>query len=105
VLGLAAFGRTQEKIAGANNGGLQSSATGFASGPSTFGAPQAGGFGNSGNFNSSAPNNFGGGFASAPPTSYSPAPSWGTTPTSGFGAPPVTTSGKKIVPQDPDPAL
>jgi hypothetical protein len=66
VLGIAAFGRTQEKMAGANNGGIQTT-----SAPSTgFGTP-------------------------APGTSFTPAPSWGTTPTapssfgssSGFGAP------------------
>jgi hypothetical protein len=68
VLGIAAFGRTQEKLGGANNGGLQTSAPGA---PSTgFGTP-------------------------APGTSFTPAPSWGTTPTApssfgsspGFGAP------------------
>ena len=62
VLGLAAFGRTQEKIAGANNGGL--------SAPSSFGttytpppagpAPAAGGFG------SPAPSTSGFGAAPAP---------------------------------------
>jgi hypothetical protein len=66
VLGIAAFGRTQEKLNGANNGGAQTPGT-----PSTgFGTP-------------------------APNTSFTPAPSWGTTPTapssfgsgSGFGAP------------------
>ena len=66
VLGIAAFGRTQEKLNGANNGGAQTPGT-----PSTgFGTP-------------------------APSTSFTPAPSWGTTPTApssfgsspGFGAP------------------
>ena len=81
VLGIAAFGRTQEKLGGANNGGLQTSATGFAGGPSTFGQPQSGGFGNSGGFGSPAPGGFGGGgFGSAPSTTVNPAPSWGTTP-------------------------
>jgi hypothetical protein len=59
VLGIAAFGRTQEKMAGANNGGAQTT-----SAPSTgFGTP-------------------------APGTSFTPAPSWGTTPTapSGFNS-------------------
>jgi hypothetical protein len=51
VLGIAAYGRTQEKLGGANNGGIQTPATGFASGPPT------------------------------PSTSFTPAPSWGTTPT------------------------
>jgi hypothetical protein len=70
VLGIAAFGRTQEKLNGANNGGAQTPtpATGF--GTSASGTP-------------------------APGTSFTPAPGWGTTPTapssfgssSGFGAP------------------
>jgi len=102
VLGIAAFGRTQEKLNGANNGGIQAPATGFASGPSTFGAPAAGGFGNSGGFNSPAPSSFGSsaGFgaptAPAPSTSFTSAPSWGTTPVSaaptvvaGFGGKPA----------------
>jgi hypothetical protein len=96
VLGIAAFGRTQEKLGGANNGGLQTPGTGFASG-----APQAGGFGNSGGFGSPAPTGFGSntGFgaptAPAPSTSFAPAPSWGTTPISapavvaGFGGKPA----------------
>jgi len=80
VLGLAAWGRTQEKLGGANNGGIQTSATGFASGSSTFGQPQSGGFGNSGGFGSLAPSSFGGGFSSpTPSTSFTPAPSWGST--------------------------
>ena len=75
VLGIAAFGRTQEKLGGANNGGAHVPASGFAA-PS---APSAG-FG-------AAPGGFG---SPAPNTSFAPAPSWGTTPvatTSGFGAP------------------
>jgi hypothetical protein len=83
VLGIAAFGRTQEKMAGANNGGAQTT-----SAPSTgFGTP-------------------------APSTSFTPAPSWGTTPTapssfgssSGFGAPAaevVTGFGGKAAPVIP----
>jgi Holin of 3TMs, for gene-transfer release len=63
VLGLAAFGRTQEKLAGANNGGLQPVGQSVTT---TFGAPQAG-FG-------AAPGGFG-----------SPAPAFGATPTSSFG--------------------
>ena len=94
VLGIAAFGRTQEKLGGANNGGIQAPGTGFASS-----APSAGGFGNSGSFGSSAPSSFGGGgFGNAPAaasTSFAPAPSWGTTPVStptvvaGFGGKPA----------------
>jgi hypothetical protein len=62
VLGIAAFGRTQEKLGGANNGGLQIPGTGFQGGTTAFGLPQSG-------------------FGTAPGTSYTPAPSWGTTPT------------------------
>jgi hypothetical protein len=74
VLGIAAFGRTQEKLGGANNGGVQTPATGFASGSSTFGAPQAGGFGNSSSFSSPAPSSFGGntGFGASAATSRTP---------------------------------
>jgi hypothetical protein len=47
VLGLAAFGRTQEKLAGANNGGASTPASSFAAPSSpapSFGAPSAGSF-------------------------------------------------------------
>jgi len=80
VLGIAAFGRTQEKLNGANNGGAQVPATGFASGPSTFSQPAAG-------FGAPA-SSFG---TPAPSTSFTPAPSWGTTPISapsGFSSSP-----------------
>jgi hypothetical protein len=80
VLGIAAFGRTQEKLNGANNGGIQAPTTGFASGPSAPSQPAAGGFGNTGGFNSPAPT-----------TSFAPAPSWGTTPISADPAPAVVT--------------
>lgn len=100
VLGIAAFGRTQEKLNGANNGGLQAPGSGFQSGAPTFGQPQSGGFGSSGGYNSpapgfgqSAPSSFGGGgFGSAP---SAPAPSWRTTPIAsgqvvvGFGGKPA----------------
>ena len=92
VLGIAAFGRTQEKLGGANNGGIQTPGTGFASVPSTFGQPSAGGtastgFGSSSGFGATAPvasvpaGSFGGGFGSAPAT---PAVSTPSTPTSTF---------------------
>jgi hypothetical protein len=105
VLGIAAFGRTQEKLGGANNGGIQTPGAGFSSGTPAFGQPQSGGFGNSGGFNSPASSNYSGGFGSTPPASFAPAPAWGTTPTNNFGSPAVTASGKKIVPQDQDPVL
>ena len=105
VLGIAAFGRTQEKLNGANNGGAQAPASGFTapSAPATgFGAP-AGGFGTP----APAPSSFGGsGFGSTPPAPAS------TGFGGGFGSQTVTTSqtitttasGKKIVPTD-DPVL
>jgi hypothetical protein len=99
VLGIAAFGRTQEKLNGANNGGAQTATTGFSSGTTAPSAPSTG-------------------FGAAPSTSFTPAPSWGTTPTapaasgfgssSGFGATttpgPVASSSGKLGPapqQDP----
>ena len=92
VLGIAAFGRTQEKLGGANNGGIQTSSSGFTSGSSAFGQPSAGGatstgFGSSSGFGATAPvasvpaGSFGGGFGSAPAT---PAVSTPSTPTSTF---------------------
>ena len=106
VLGIAAFGRTQEKLNGANNGGAQpvatSSPTTFGSAsaaPSSFAAPAAPSFSAP-----STPSSFGGGgFGGAP----SSAPTSSFNSSSGFGAPAtpsVTASGKKIVPTD-DPVL
>ena len=100
VLGIAAFGRTQEKLGGANNGGAQPASTSFGAtspAPSSFQAPAQTSF--------SAPSAPGGfstsGFGSAP--SPTPSPSFG----GGFGssgAVATTASGKKIVPTD-DPVL
>ena len=98
VLGIAAFGRTQEKLGGANNGGAQVPSSNFTA-PST----PAPGFGAApGGFSSPAPapSSFGGGsFGSAPSTAVSPTPSWGATPIS------TTASGKKVVPDAPQPEL
>jgi len=109
VLGIAAYGRTQEKLGGANNGGIQMPSNagttyvppgstpaggmnngGFnvqTSSPAAFGSPAAGGFGNSGGFGSPAST----GFNSNP----------------GFGAPAVTTGfgGKPAPVQLPQPML
>ena len=86
VLGIAAMGRTQEKLAGANNGGAATTTPGSSS---SFAAPStpATSF-------STAPNSF-----AAPSTNsapFSPAPSWGTTPVAtspevvtGFGGKPA----------------
>jgi Holin of 3TMs, for gene-transfer release len=67
VLGIAAFGRTQEKLGGANNGGAQP--TGGFTAPSTpstgFGA-STGGFGSTSA--STSPSGFGGASATTAPT-------------------------------------
>jgi hypothetical protein len=100
VLGIAAFGRTQEKLGGANNGGLQTPGTGFASSPSTFSQPQSGGYGNSSSFGSPAPSSFSGntGFG-APAFSSQPAAA-----SNGFQSKPMPTVGKpaNIGPVDDD---
>ena len=77
VLGLAAWGRTQEKLNGANNGGAAPTPGGM---PSTFGASSPGGFGTPSSFGSSTPNSFGGS-------------SFGGTPSQGFQQPPAGNFG------------
>jgi len=93
VIGISAYGRTQEKLNGANNGGISLPAgsgttytpptpvagTGFGSSSPTP-APTASGFG-------------GGGFGSLPSATAASAPV-----TTGFG-------GKKVVPEFPQPAI
>lgn len=69
VLGLAAFGRTQEKLAGANNGGLQPTGQSVTA---TFGTPSAGGFGNSGGFTAPAASSFGSQSSGGSPVSRVP---------------------------------
>jgi hypothetical protein len=87
VLGIAAFGRTQEKLNGANNGGISTPSSGLAapsvSAPSSFNAPVASsGFG--------APvsaSGFGGsGFGGAP---SAPADTGFGQVTTGFGGKPA----------------
>jgi hypothetical protein len=99
VLGIAAFGRTQEKLNGANNGGATTTpTTGFSSGFTTPSAPSTG-FG--------APT---GGFGSPAPT---PAPAASGFGGGGFGSIPATTApavvtgfgGKPGPAQGPDPVL
>jgi len=91
VLGIAAFGRTQEKLGGANNGGIQTPTptTGFQSSPTAFGAPSSG-FGSSpGGFGSSTPSTggFGGntGFGAGTSGPINTAP----TVVTGFGGKPA----------------
>ena len=82
VLGIAAFGRTQEKMAGANNGGAQLPSSGFTtpSAPST-GGPVSGPAVGAGTFGST------------------PAPAFGTP------APACPTTGKPLGPAQSFPAL
>jgi len=102
VLGLAAFGRTQEKIAGANNGGIQAPTAGFASGFAAPSAPSTGFAAPTGGFGSPAPaatpsplaSGFGGsGFGGAPITG-------GTKP-----APVMASNGKLGPAPQEDPVL
>jgi hypothetical protein len=91
IIGVSAYGRTQEKLNGANNGGLQAPTTGSTSGFTAPSVPSTG-------FNAAPSTSFtpapapSTSFtpAPAPSTSFTPAPSWGTTPvaaTAGFGKP------------------
>jgi hypothetical protein len=68
VLGIAAFGRTQEKLGGANNGGAQTPATGFTPGLTTTSQPATG-------------------FGASPSGFSSPTPATGFGSSSGFGTP------------------
>ena len=81
VLGLAAYGRTQEKMAGANNGGIQ-----FPAGAGTTYVPPGQGPVNVSNQSSS----FGGpGFGGAPTTGFGvPTPAFASAPPA-FGAKPL----------------
>jgi hypothetical protein len=95
VLGLAAFGRTQEKLAGANNGGMQPMAQSVTT---TYGSPSTGGFGSSNSFGSTPPAT--GGFDSSSgfgASTVAPSSSWGTTPAS------KPTTGKAAKFADPNP--
>lgn len=83
VLGLAAYGRTQEKLNGANNGGMQLPAnvgTTYTP-PAPVQQPGASGFGTPA-FGAPAPTGFGGntGFGAPASGPVNSAPSWGTTP-------------------------
>jgi len=58
VLGIAAFGRTQEKLGGANNGGAQVPGTGSPSGFTTSSTPSSGGLSTPTSFNPPTSGNF-----------------------------------------------
>jgi hypothetical protein len=106
VLGIAAFGRTQEKLGGANNGGAQLPSSNFTapSAPSAGFSAATGGFGSAPLGGNTASSFSGSGFGNtAPSMAPAPASSFG----GGFGSPsPETTaSGKKIVPDFGQPAI
>lgn len=87
IIGIAAFGRTQEKLAGANNGGMQPVAQSVTT---TYGSPSAGGFGASSGFGSPAP---AGGFGSNSGFGAS---------TSSFDSKPATGKAAKFADPNPD---
>ena len=119
VLGIAAFGRTQEKLGGANNGGAQTPTTGFSSGTPAFGQSSAGGFGAPSSSFGSAPlggnsaSSFGGGgFGGTPPapssfgsnTGFGAATSSAPAASNGLQSKPMPSVGKpaNIGPVDDD---
>jgi len=85
VLGLAAYGRTQEKLGGANNGGAQVGTTYTPPAPIATPTPS---------FSAPKP---------APSTSFAPAPSWGTTPVTAPVS--MSASGKPMPVQPEQPEL
>jgi len=101
VLGIAAFGRTQEKLNGANNGGISAPST---SSPA-FGSPAAGSFGSPSSFGSPAATPSFGAPAAGPsfgaPAARPPVTQPSFTPNSTF----VSSSGKPGPMQGPDPEL
>ena len=109
VLGIAAFGRTQEKMAGANNGGAATTpASSFTapSAPSTGFGAASGGFGATTPAFGSQPLGNGSSFGSAPSTAAPTTSGFGSS--SGFGASttpgPIASSSGKLGPapqQDP----
>jgi len=112
VLGIAAFGRTQEKLNGANNGGLQTPATGSPSGVTAPSAPSTGFGSATGGFSSPTPTTAGAGStplgansASSFGGSINPVPSWGTTPISTTPAVVTGFGGKPAPVQEPQPLL
>lgn len=124
VLGIAAYGRTKEKMAGAEGGGLSQ---GFGPGAGTQYVPPGsqpgmmGGMNNNmnGGFNNGGYNNgssmgsgstYGspsaGGFsAPAPAFGSTPAPAFGSAPTFGTSAPACPNTGKPLGPSQSFPAL
>lgn len=107
VLGIAAYGRTKEKMAGAENGGLHSGpdlSQGFGAGAGTTYVPPGQGQVNVSNQSMGGGSTYGspqaGGFGSAPPA-------YGSTPAPTFGAPAPAcpNTGRPLGPAQSFPAL
>jgi len=88
VLGIAAFGRTQEKLGGANNGGLQTPGSGFST-AGGFATPQA------------TPSFGSGMFGNTPSAPYTPAPSWNSAPVAADPSQVISGFGGKAAPVIP----
>jgi hypothetical protein len=107
IIGVSAYGRTQEKMNGANNGGLQlPSNVGTTYTPPAAIQPTAPGGSVAatpswGSTPITTPSSFGGGFGSTPSPTV---PSFGGG-FSGTSAIATTAAGKKIVPDEPQPLL
>lgn len=80
VLGIAAFGRTQEKLNGANNGGLQTATTGSTTGSTTPGTPTPGFGSSTSGFGASTPAASSFGSSAGSGTSTASAPTFGSKP-------------------------
>ena len=117
VLGIAAYGRTQEKLGGANNGGINvpSNVGSTYQIPGAVQQPGAGGFGAPAGFGATSPGygavppstGFGGSSGFGAPTSgaFNTGPGWGTSPTSTTVTVSTGWGGKKVVPQQDDPLI
>lgn len=111
VLGIAAFGRTQEKLAGtaanptATSQTITNNQNMAGNVPGGFGSNQGGGFGSPPTA-SFGPTSFGGATQTTP-SFGAPAPSFGSTPAPSFGAPApsFSSSGKPMPVQPPQPTI
>ena len=126
VIGISAYGRTKEKLSGAENGGIvpagQPMGTQYVP-PGGMQGGMGGGFNNGGGFGGQQSGGFG---SPAPAFGSTPTPAFGSTPTPAFGSAPATggfssgfggttpapavapttnASGQKVVPQATQPML
>jgi hypothetical protein len=106
VLGIAAYGRTQEKMAGANNGGLSA---GFGAGAgTTYVPPNATTMNTINQGNQSAAGGFNSGSSfGAPATGFGAPSAFGSAPVPAFGTatPTCSTTGRPLGPAQSFPAL